>query len=136
MRCTYGFNQVYINNITFSGKKVLSNKTHRKWSYANYPEHFKTSKKQRYIDDVFVQKMLSKLNCHYECKKNNTVHVYYLYLDIFRTVLIKPWNNGRTSAVRECTFCIISSFLVGNYTESTLLHRWCPTVISKCADLR
>ena len=33
-----------------------------------------------------------------------------------------------TSPVDECTFCI--TFSLG-YTESTLIHRWCPAVISR-----
>ena len=50
---------------------------------------------------------------------------------LFIPLPTKSWNNGRKSPVEECTFCIVSSFQAGNCTESTLLHRWCPTVISR-----
>ena len=40
----------------------------------------------------------------------------------------KPWNNHRTSPMKECTFWKVLK--VGNYTESTVLHTWCPMVIS------
>ena len=31
----------------------------------------------------------------------------------------------------ECTFCITFSFTAEGYTESTLIHRGCPAVISR-----
>ena len=57
----------------------------------------------------------------------------------WRQPLNKPRNNSRSSPVKECTFCIVSSFKswklsceeVICLTESTLLHRWCATVMSR-----
>ena len=43
----------------------------------------------------------------------------------------KPRNNAQTSPKKEGTFYIAFSFKAGNYTESILLYRWCPVVISR-----
>ena len=39
----------------------------------------------------------------------------------------------RTSPVDECTFCITFSFKAEGCTESTLIHKGCPVVISRRA---
>ena len=36
----------------------------------------------------------------------------------------------------ECTFCITFGFKAEGYTESTLIHRGCPALISKIVKLR
>ena len=53
---------------------------------------------------------------------------YITYGNVFlrQAWIFKPWNNSPISPVKECTFCIVSS-----YAESTLLYRWCPPVNSR-----